>query len=420
MNSGLDPFRQQRAAFEEWLAALIDGGSVPVLVAASLDQYFLVRDTLGYRALDALVDTFDERVAAVVPAGHWARIESNTLVAAAATDLGHLATTIRDLARQPFILEGRTMRLTASVGGVDTPNHAGSVLRDTVAAMQEAQRRGGNRWLAHSPTGSTEQQRTVTLLTALRDAVRFRQLEVWFQPVVSLADDRPVALEALARWHHPQLGDIGPGEFIPVAEQGGEILGVGSFVQERAADAVKAIRTTTSLALHSVSVSVNVSLAELADASFATAFLERARGNGCHPDWFGIEVTERVLNAPDAQVRDNLMQLAAAGVALAIDDFGAGTSSLQQLVDYGIRRLKIDRRFVQRLESDGTRRMVTAMVAIADDLGLDVVAEGVETPEQAAALRELGCRHAQGFLFAPAIPLTELPGVLADLRRAGH
>lgn len=393
-----------------------------MVLMASLDQYDLVRDTLGYSALDLVNDEFDQRIRNLLPVGSWARVESNAVLAIADGDLDRTATAIRDVVRQPFTVRSRSMRLTASVGAttIDGGTNVSDAIRAAASAMRDAARRGGNRWSLYSPATDSDEQTAMRLLPALRSAVQFRQLEVWFQPVVSLADDRPIGLEALARWHHPQLGDIGPGQFIPLAEQNGEIQAVGAFVLGRATDVVKAVRTTRDLALHGVSVSVNVSAAELADTGYAEAMLTRIAAADCHPEWLAVEVTEATISSDDASVRQNLRRLATAGVVVAVDDFGSGASSLERLVECGVGRLKIDRRFVARVATDeGVRRMVTAMIAIADDMGLTIVAEGVETEDQAATLRELGCRSAQGFWFAPAVPATELTSVLADLRASG-
>lgn len=310
------------------------------------------------------------------------------------------------------------MRITASVGStvthdVTTVDHA---LQEAETAMQEAKRRGGNRCVLFAPSITSPQDDTMRLWNALRTALQFRQMEVWFQPVVSLGSERPIAVEALCRWHHPQFGDVSPGEFIPIAERNSEILHIGSFVHGRAAEVMHHLRATRSLPLRSFQVSINASPSEIAWPQFAVNLLARIRANDAFPEWFALEVTERALVMNDDAVRTNLAMLADAGITITLDDYGTGYSSLEQLVRLNVSRVKIDRSFVSRMVDDeSTHRLVAAMVAMAADLQMDTVAEGVETHQQAALLRSMGCHSAQGFLFAPAVPETELVPVLGDL-----
>jgi EAL domain-containing protein (putative c-di-GMP-specific phosphodiesterase class I) len=397
------------------VSAALHEGSAAVVVC--LDQYDSTLASLGYSALDSVLDELHHRLISVMPGLEWSLIESGVFGVAVPVDqVEGAAAMARDLVRQPFSVRARSLRLTGSVG---VAAHTDDPLRDAVVAMRSASAKGGNRWVRfeptaveHTPEGQAE------LVAALRSAVQFRQLEVWFQPVVRLSDDRPVSLEALARWRHPQLGDVGPGRFIPLAEQHGEIQAVGAFVIGSAADTVKAIRTTTALAMRQLTVSVNVSMTEVCTDGFAARTLDRLAAIEARADALCFEVTEAALQGQGSVAHQNLVALADAGATIAVDDFGTGTSSLERLVEHRVGRLKIDRRFVAGVAADDrTRRLVAAMLAIASDLRLDSVAEGVEQPEQAAVLRELGCTTAQGYLFAPAVPTTELVSVLADLGR---
>jgi len=169
-------------------------------------------------------------------------------------------------------------------------------------------------------------------------------------------------------------------------------------------------------------ISVNASPNELAWPEFASNMLARIRANDARPEWFALEITEEAWLQPDEAVGANLQMLRDAGVTLSLDDFGTGYSSLERLRDIPVDRVKIDRRFVAALfDDERSEQIIATIVALADELGIDTVAEGVETAEQAARLRALGCRSAQGFLFAPAVPDSELPAVLRDLSEiAGH
>jgi diguanylate cyclase (GGDEF)-like protein len=417
-----------RDGIEELLTAefrRIGTGAVCVAML-EIDQFHVVNRTLGYGAGDELL----RHVAAVlrqhVPAdGNLARLVGDTFCITFhyddALEVDRVSAELRDAVRQPVAVRGRTMRITASVGSTlarcgDTVEH---VIQQAELAMQEANRRGGNRCVPYAPDLAESQQGVIRVWNALRSALQFRQMEVWFQPIVSLATDRPIAAEALCRWHHPQFGDVSPAEFIPIAERNSEILNIGSFVHGRAAEMMNVLRAGHTGRLGGFQISVNASPNELAWPDFAANLLARLRANEARPEWFALEITEQGLLQPDEAVRNNVRVITDAGMTLSLDDFGTGYSSLERLRDIAVHRVKIDRRFVaSMMENERSERLVAAIITLAEELGMDTVAEGVETVEQAARLRALGCRSAQGFLFAPAVPDSELTAVLRDLASA--
>jgi EAL domain-containing protein (putative c-di-GMP-specific phosphodiesterase class I) len=176
------------------------------------------------------------------------------------------------------------------------------------------------------------------------------------------------------------------------------------------------LRASRVLPMSDFKISVNASPNELAWPAFAHNLLARLRANETRPEWFALDLTEQALRQPDPAVLHNLQLLWDAGVTLSLDDFGTGYSSLERLRDIPVNRVKIDRRFVSSmLANERVESLITAIVALADELGMQTVAEGVETTEQANLLRRLGCRAAQGFLYAPAVPDGELVSVLRDL-----
>jgi EAL domain-containing protein (putative c-di-GMP-specific phosphodiesterase class I) len=336
-------------------------------------------------------------------------------------DVDQVSSALRDAVRQPMTIRGRSVRITASVGITMTDPDANLdlAMQHAELAMQEAGKRGGNRCVVYAPELAEPQEGMMRLWNALRSALQFRQMEVWFQPVVSLATDRPVAAEALCRWHHPQFGDIAPGVFIPIAERNSEILNIGSFVHGRSAEVMNVLRSSRTTSLGNFQISVNASPNELAWPEFAKNMLARIKANDALPEWFALEVTEKALQQRDPNVMVNLQIIRDAGVTISLDDFGTGYSSLERLRDLPVDRVKIDRTFVATLmENERTERLIAAIITLADELGIDTVAEGVETSEQAAKLRSLGCKSAQGFLFAPAVPDSELVAVLRDLSTA--
>jgi diguanylate cyclase (GGDEF)-like protein len=391
-----------------------------------IDQFTIIRHTLGSAAGDEVVRQMADNLQRIVPnGGRVARLIGDTFCIAfhpqSLLDVDRISSEVRDGARQPVTALGRTVRITASVGTTltepdQTVEHA---LQAAELAMQEASRRGGNRCVTYSPELAVPQEGMVRLWNALRSALQFRQMEVWFQPIVGLATERPIGAEALCRWHHPQFGDVSPGEFIPIAEQNSEILNIGAFVHGRAAEVMNMLRASNIRTMSDFQISINASPNELAWPDYASNLLSRLRANDTRPEWFALDVTEEALRQPDLAVLENLRRLRDAGLTLSLDDFGTGYSSLERLRDIPVSRVKIDRRFVgSMLSNDRVESLIAAIVALADELGMQTVAEGVETIEQANRLRHLGCRAAQGFLYAPAVPDSELMLVLRDLNAA--
>jgi len=407
---------------EEMVRAL----STRCVVMLDIDQFSVIRQTLGYEAADETVRQVALSLQRHVPhGGHLARMMGDefciTFEPQSVLDVDQVSSALRDAVRQPMTIRGRSVRITASVGITMTDPDANLdlAMQHAELAMQEAGKRGGNRCVVYAPELAEPQEGMMRLWNALRSALQFRQMEVWFQPVVSLATDRPVAAEALCRWHHPQFGDIAPGVFIPIAERNSEILNIGSFVHGRSAEVMNVLRSSRTTSLGNFQISVNASPNELAWPEFAKNMLARIKANDALPEWFALEVTEKALQQRDPNVMVNLQIIRDAGVTISLDDFGTGYSSLERLRDLPVDRVKIDRTFVATLmENERTERLIAAIITLADELGIDTVAEGVETSEQAAKLRSLGCKSAQGFLFAPAVPDSELVAVLRDLSTA--
>ncbi len=392
-----------------------------------IDQYSVVSQTVGYQGSDELLRHIATGVSRIAPpAAVLARIGDDTFCLAfrsdETTDADRVAAEIRDAARQPVTVQGRTVRVTSSVGS--SLGFKGTPIEQTVheaeLAKQEAGRRGGNRCVTYTASLRETQEGMMRLWNALRSAIQFRQMEVWFQPIVSLATGRPIAAEALCRWHHPNFGDVAPGEFIPIAERNSEILNIGAFVQERATEIMGMLRTSRSYRAGDFQITINASANELAWPRFAEQFLARLKAAEALPAWFVIETTEKALAQRDDAVAHNVRLLREAGIAVSLDDFGADYASIERLRELPVDRVKIDRRFIsQLLDNERVDQTVEAAVALAHELGMRCIAEGVETNEQAARLRAMGCAAAQGFLFAPAVPDTELLDVLRDLSNAG-
>jgi EAL domain-containing protein (putative c-di-GMP-specific phosphodiesterase class I) len=236
------------------------------------------------------------------------------------------------------------------------------------------------------------------------------QLEVAYQPLYSAHTSGMVGVEALIRWHHPQHGNISPSVFIPIAEEAGLIHAVGDWVLREACKA--AVRWP----LHHVAV--NVSAVQFRSQPFAARVLEIVRESGMQPNRLELEVTESVLLDSDELTTRTLGALRAAGIRIALDDFGIGYSSLTYLRKYPVDKIKIDRSFVQNLGADvASDAIVEAMVSLARALGVDVTAEGVETAQQRDALIRIGVDELQGFLLSPSVSQAGIDRLLAVVER---
>ena len=304
--------------------------------------------------------------------------------------------------RAPIQLEGRQRFVTASFGVRSARSDVAdpeALLRDADAAMYRAKELGKARCEIFDASMRERAVERLDLEGSLRHALERGELRVVYQPQVEMASGRIIGAEALLRWEHPQRGLVGPGAFIPIAEQTGLIVAIGAYVLDEACT-----QAATWVREHGrdLSICVNVSPRQLADESFAGIVEETLARTGLAPGLLCLEITESAVMAdPDAAIAV-LERLKAIGVRLAIDDFGIGYSSLSQLKALlPVDTIKIDKSFVDGVTGDGEdRAIVDAVLRLAAGLGLSAIAEGVETADQVDALLSLGCSLSQGFHFA--------------------
>jgi diguanylate cyclase (GGDEF)-like protein len=316
---------------------------------------------------------------------------------------------------QPYEVNGATVFLSASVGvaGHPSPGDTGELMRDADLALRYAKQRGKNRVERYDARYDELLRRRSTLENELRHAIERDELRLVFQPVVALPSMRPVGAEALLRWHHPSLGSVRPDEFIPVAEECGLINRLGAWVLRQACRQLAAWLA----AGHDVWVSVNLSPRELHAADYAAQVADVLSEYGVPPQRLVLEVTEHAVATDMEELVRRLVELRATGVRIALDDFGAGYSSLGQLRTLPVDILKIDQRLVAEPESrTGTAApLVDVVVRLGHRLGLEVLAEGIQTPAQRAAVEEAGCRLGQGSLFGWGVPAEHLEAQLRML-----
>jgi diguanylate cyclase (GGDEF)-like protein/PAS domain S-box-containing protein len=369
-----------------------------------LDGFTEVNDSVGHGAGDLLLAQAARRLRAVVPSedtvARWGGDEFAVLVegATSAPEIVDIAESIgRAIAAEPFHVADREISLTASIGVALTGGGApGHLLRNADVAMSRAKDSGGGRVEVFAAHMHADVMRKLEMASELRAAITAGRLGLEYQPVVEFATSSVVGVEALVRWSregHP----VPPADFLGVAEDTGLIVQLGEQVLREACLQAAAWRDCG----WTIDVSVNFSLRQVTEAGFAASVLSVLDETGLPPSALTLEVAERVLIEGAGPAADGLAELRRHGVRLAIDDFGTGYASLVYLRQLAVDIIKIDPSFVVGLGDDATLAMLTrAIIQVGHDLGIEVVAEGIERPEHLELLREMGCGLGQGYLIA--------------------
>lgn len=378
-----------------------------------LDNFKDINDCLGHEAGDKVLVTAGQRLGRIARrADTVARFGGDEFVLVFCgleeDDLCRIGARVVTALREPFRDEGRELALSASVGITSTSDphaRASELIREADAAMYQAKQAGRDRFhLFDSSLGERVAARHM-LEAELRRAVEGSELFVVYQPLFSPADRRVTGAEALVRWQHPSRGIVPPVDFVPLAEKRGLIASIDNFVLDQACQQLSAW-VRDQVWDGSFWMSVNVSSCELTDPQLVQRVAEAVSRHGVDPSQLCLEITETAVVGEASDVRAVLSGISALGVRLALDDFGTGHSSLAHLQRMNVDVLKIDRSFVSQMDR-GVRGhdLVAALIAMAHALGMTVVAEGIETPDQLNALAALGCDQGQGYVFArPARP----------------
>ncbi|MFM0630136.1 putative bifunctional diguanylate cyclase/phosphodiesterase [Paraburkholderia xenovorans] len=393
--------------------------SVAVLFV-DLDGFKKVNDTAGHEAGDSLLCSVAERLSACIsPEDTLARVGGDefVIVVSAYENTGHLiglARRILDMIAVPFAVADNEYYLGASIGISRFPEDGQDVatlMRNADSAMYHAKQRGRNNFQFFTAELNQHLQRRFTIEQSLRRALAANELSLVYQPIVDSHDGRTIGAEALLRWYNSELGNVSPGEFIPVAEDAGLIVEIGDFVLARACEQVAQWRRTLAPELI---VAVNLSPRQFNDGLVER--IERCLAqSGLEPTALELEITERLLMSDSETVLPMLSALNAMGVRISVDDFGTGYSSLSYLKRFPLHNLKIDRSFVAGLPDHRDSIAITqAVVAMAHSLGMNVTAEGVETAEQAAFLRAIDCDKQQGYLYSRPVGASAYARALWD------
>jgi diguanylate cyclase (GGDEF)-like protein len=423
-----------RRALERRLAEILTGHGRRVhLVVIDLDGFDQIDDRYGRAIGDALLVAVADRLSTHGPEGILTRIDGNEfalLLESAeqqAADAETIVAPIRQLLADPFSVAGHVLLVQASIGIANAYTEDGEpivvdpveVLRRADVAVHAARQAGNGGVMGYRPQLDEQAEEQARIGAAMRAGLDTQQFAVHYQPIVDLADERLVGVEALVRWQHPIWGVVGPDGFIPIAETNGLIVELGAWVlQQACAQAVRWDTEFTDTAPRRISV--NVSARQLAEPGFAQTVAAVLAQTGLAAHRLTVEVTETAVFG-GGQALTTLWALHDLGVRVALDDFGTGHSSLGLLRDCPVDVIKIDKSFVGEL-TDGDRDsvIVAGLIPIIEGLGLDAVAEGVEHPAQAAQLRQYGYRLAQGYLFGRPMPADDMRRHLTEQRESAR
>ena len=383
------------------------------LLLVDLDQFKEVNDTLGHAVGDMLLVEAAQRIYSCIRESDTvARLGGDefTIVVSQIADTAHVdnvAQKIIDKLAQPFHLGREVVYISASIGITLHPNDSTDIdalMKNADQAMYVAKSKGRNRFSYFTASLQEDAQKRMRLIHDMRNASESGQFKVYFQPIVELSSGRIHKAEAVIRWDHAERGMISPTDFIPLAEETGLINEIGDWVFKESARWADQWRSRFTADFQ---VSVNKSPVQFKTENhrFSKSWSEYMREMGLPGANMVIEITEGLLLNADAGVTDELLRLRDAGIQVAIDDFGTGYSSLSYLKKFDIDYLKIDRSFVNNLETDANDMALSeAIIVMAHKLGLKVVAEGVETEGQRSLLAAAGCDYAQGYLFSEPVP----------------
>jgi diguanylate cyclase (GGDEF)-like protein len=381
------------------------------LLYIDLDGFKLINDSLGHGAGDALLGQVAQRLKsrfrqsdtlARIGGDEFTLILDNVQTWA---DGDKAAVSVLEVLKEPFELDGHSIRMTASIGISIFPDHGnegGQLLQQADCAMFAAKRNGKNRIVQFGDGLGSAARERLTLEGELRRAIENNEITIHYQPEFDLASNKIVRFEALARWFHPKLGTIPPLNFIPIAEESGLIVPLGAYVMERAcADAV----TWQSRAGRPIQVAVNVSSVQFARDSFLEEVEEALHRTGLRPSLLQLEITESATLTGVERAADLIRRLTGKGIGVAMDDFGTGYSCLSYLPRLSFDALKLDRSFVTELVvREETRAFVESILSMARNLHMKVIVEGIETREQLELMKALGTNEAQGYLLGRPTP----------------
>ncbi|MGA2514368.1 MAG: EAL domain-containing protein [Candidatus Limnocylindrales bacterium] len=416
-----------RILFSEAVEERIARGEIPFVLFLDLDDFKMVNDTQGHATGDRLLVTVADRIGDVISSADLAaRLGGDEfgVLLREASDLiraTHVGRRIVDVLQLPFSIRGQDVAIGASVGiAFGRPgDRAGDLLRDADVAMYAAKAAGKRQVAVFDPAMHAAVVARQRLGVDLAHAIADNQIAVDFQPIITLDDERVVGVEALARWTHPVRGEIGPTEFIRIAEEDGSILALGRRVLDQACQ-VAATWQRDIPGFEDIRVHVNVSARQVREPDFLDDIDRVMHDSGIRPGTLVVEMTETAMLLDTAATLEVFAALKSRRIRISVDDFGTGYSSLGYLRRFPIDSLKIAAEFLpgkNSLDEPKSWLAANTIVVLGEALGFEVIAEGIELPEQAQRLRSLGCAEGQGFLYGRPGDAPTIEAYLRDATR---
>ncbi len=405
---------------EERLQTAKEGGRPLAVCYFDVDHFKLINASFGRDFGDMLLLQIAERLSRSLSVpGDLARMEGDEFAACldtleSADEISGRLDGLISVMKEPFELSGVPVHVTVSIGvavSADGTGDAATMLKRADTALHRVKVNGKNDYMLHSCDMDHIALEKLTIQHEMRRALRNKEFILHYQPQYALASGQIVGMEALVRWRHPERGLVPPGEFIPAAEESGLIVQLGEWVIE---EACRQNKEWQNEGLLNIPVSVNLSLRQFTQRKLTSKISEILRKTGLHPRYLELEITESMTMDVE-HASQYLKELTELGVSISIDDFGTGYSSFHYLKNLPIARLKIDRSFVRDIEQRSSdAAIVAAIISMAHSLQMQVVAEGVETKDQAHFLRSYRCDEMQGYYGSPPLPSTALKELLSE------
>lgn len=408
-------------------------GTRGAVLHVDLDHFQKINDTLGHEFGDTLLVAVAQRLLKYVPAvgigSASDAAESQAFLSRVGGDefnillpemrrvetAVQMACKLLEVMKEPFQMDGREVFIAGSIGVAVFPNDgdtSDTLLKHAGVAMNQAKQRGRNTYEFFSAKMNSRALERLSLENQLRRALERDELLAVYQPKVDIRTGRVTGAEVLMRWYHPEYGAVSPVQFIPLAEETGLIVAFGEWILNAACKQNKAWQAA---GLPSIRMAVNVSARQFRHGKFILSLAEVLRSTKLDPQYLTLELTENTIMVNAQENLDVLHEIKEMGIKLSVDDFGTGYSSLSYLKQLPLDELKIDRSFISGIRSEtDDAPIVTAIIAMAHSLGLQVVVEGIETEQQLVFSRDRGCDEYQGYLFSKPVPSTEFATILSS------